>query len=99
MDARWDSGALVTMRRSSLKGRLLTTDRLRETVNLSKKSESVDVGFIRLLPKSRIEEEVAHRWRTRLGKRLGSCVRQLRPGTTLSEMMEWAANVTWGAWT
>ena len=65
-------------------------DCLRETVNPNK-PESVDVGFIRLLFKSRIEEEVAHRWATRLGKLLGPRVMDLRPGTTLSELMKWAA--------
>ena len=50
-----------------------------------------DVEFIRLLFKPRIQEDVAHRWATRLARLLGPSVRHLRPDTTLSELLEWAA--------
>lgn len=46
--------------------------------------------FIRLLFKSRIEEEIAFRWATRLGAILGPQAEQLRPETTLAEMLKWA---------
>lgn len=47
--------------------------------------------FIRLLFKSRIEEEIALRWALRLGAVLGPDAAQLRPETTLAEMLGWAA--------
>ena len=54
------------------------------------KSE-VDVGFIRLLFRSPVEELIAHRWAKRLGRLLGQQIMQLRPDTTLTEMLTWAA--------
>lgn len=52
---------------------------------------AVSLDFIRLLFKSRIEEEIAHRWAMRLGDVLGPQAAQLRPETTLAEMLKWAA--------
>ena len=52
--------------------------------------DDVSVEFIRLLFRSGVEEEVAHRWAFRLEQLLGSRVMQLRPGTTLSELLTWA---------
>jgi hypothetical protein len=54
-------------------------------------TENVSVEFIRLLFRSPVEEEVAHRWALRLARLLGPRVMQLRPGTTLSELLVWAA--------
>jgi hypothetical protein len=54
-------------------------------------AENVDVEFIRLLFRSRVEEEIAHRWASRLGRILGPRVIELRPCTTLSELLVWAA--------
>jgi len=51
----------------------------------------VDVEFIRLFFTSPVEEEIAHRWASRLSKLIGPKVMQLRPDTTLSEMLDWAA--------
>lgn len=52
--------------------------------------EDVSIEFIRLLFISPVEEEVAHRWASRLSKVVGPWVMQLRPETTLSQMLEWA---------
>jgi len=54
-------------------------------------TENVSVEFIRLLFTSRVEEEVAYRWASRLGRLLGPGVIQLRPSTTLAELLRWAA--------
>jgi hypothetical protein len=54
-------------------------------------TKNVSVEFIRLLFRSPVEEEVAYRWAVRLAKLLGPKVMQLRPGTTLSELLVWAA--------
>src|SRR5262245_59219090 len=54
-------------------------------------TQELDVRFIRLLFKSPIEGLIAHRWATRLGKLLGPRVMELRPDTTLSELLRWAA--------
>jgi hypothetical protein len=51
----------------------------------------VDVGFIRLLFKSPVEELIAHRWAKRLAALLGARAMDLRPDTTLSHMLAWAA--------
>ena len=51
----------------------------------------VDVGFIRLLFKSPVEELIAHRWARRLTALLGRRALDLRPDTTLSQMLAWAA--------
>ena len=53
----------------------------------------IDVRFIRLLFRSPVEELLAYRWAQRLGRLLGPRVMQLRPDTTLSEMLAWAAAV------
>jgi hypothetical protein len=53
---------------------------------------SVDVEFIRLFFRESDEEEIAHRWASRLGGLLGPRVMELRPETTLSEMLRWAAS-------
>lgn len=52
----------------------------------------IDLRFIRLLFKSPVEEFIAYQWAKRLGVLLGERVMQLRPDTTLSEMLEWAAS-------
>ena len=54
------------------------------------KSE-VDVGFIRLLFRSPVEELIAYRWAKRLAGLLGQRATQLRPDTTLSQLLTWAA--------
>ena len=51
----------------------------------------VDVEFIRLFFRAPDEEEIAHRWASRLGRLLGPRVLELRPETTLSEMLRWGA--------
>src|ERR1041385_538999 len=51
----------------------------------------VDVGFIRLLFRSPIEELIAFRWARRLAGLLGQRAMQLRPDTTLSQLLTWAA--------
>ena len=55
-------------------------------------AEDVNVEFIRLLFTSRVEEEIAHRWASRLSRLLGPRVLQLRPSTTLSELLFWASS-------
>ena len=50
-----------------------------------------DVRFIRLLFTSSVEELIAYRWATRLSRLLGTRVMELRPDSTLSEMLAWAA--------
>lgn len=52
---------------------------------------AVDVEFIRLFFREPDEEEIAHRWASRLGRLFGSRAMELRPETTLSEMLEWGA--------
>ncbi|HWY77380.1 MAG TPA: hypothetical protein VN281_17295 [Verrucomicrobiae bacterium] len=52
-------------------------------------SDSVD--FIRLLFTSRVQEEIAYRWASRLSKVLGARVASLRPETTLAELLDWAS--------
>lgn len=54
-------------------------------------TEELSVEFIRLLFRSRVQEEVAHRWASRLAGLLGPRITQLRPGTTLAELLNWAA--------
>jgi len=54
------------------------------------KSEA-DVGFIRLLFKSPVEELIAYRWAKRLAGLLGQRAMQLRPETTLSQILAWSA--------
>ena len=54
-------------------------------------SENVNVEFIRLLFTDPIEEEVAHRLALRYARVVGSQALQLRPQTTLADMLKWAA--------
>ncbi len=56
-------------------------------------SQSVEVEFIRLLFINPVEEEIAHRWASRLARVVGPQALQLRPQTTLAEMLKWAAIV------
>src|ERR1041385_4205763 len=51
----------------------------------------IDVEFIRLFFRASDEEEIAHRWASRLGRLVGSRIVGLRPETTLSEMLGWGA--------
>ena len=53
-------------------------------------TDDVNVEFVRLLFRSRVQEEVAHRWASRLARLLGPRIMQLRPGTTLAELLAWA---------
>jgi hypothetical protein len=53
--------------------------------------EDIKVESIRLLFKSPVEEEIAYRWASRLSRLLGQRIMQLRPDTTLSEILKWAA--------
>jgi hypothetical protein len=39
-----------------------------------------------------VEEQIAHRWASRLAALVGAQALQLRPGTTLGEMLRWAAS-------
>jgi len=48
-----------------------------------------DVEFIRLFFRASDEEEIAHRWASRLARVVGLRVMELRPETTLSEMLRW----------
>ena len=52
-----------------------------------------DAGFefLRLRFKSRIEENIALRWALRRGAVVGPQAARLHPGTTLAEMLRWAA--------
>jgi hypothetical protein len=52
----------------------------------------VNMNFVRLLFTNQTEEKVAHRWAQRLAVLLGPAARQLRPETTLDEMLRWAAS-------
>jgi hypothetical protein len=54
-------------------------------------SQNVEVKFIRLLFTNPVEEEIAFRWASRLARLVGEQVRQLRPQTTLTEMLRWAS--------
>jgi hypothetical protein len=54
-------------------------------------NEEVDVEFIRLLFTDPVEEQIAHRWASRFARLVGPRVLQLRPQSTLAEMLEWAA--------
>ena len=48
------------------------------------------MSFIRLFFRAQDEEEIAHRWASRLGKLIGPSILELRPETTLTEMLNWA---------
>jgi hypothetical protein len=52
---------------------------------------NVDIEFIRLFFRASDEEEIAHRWASRLARLVGPRVMELRPETTLSEILEWGA--------
>jgi hypothetical protein len=54
-------------------------------------SKEVNIEFIRLLFRSPVEDEVAHRWASRLSKLIGARIMSLRPDTTLAEILQWAA--------
>jgi len=54
-------------------------------------NRDVEVEFIRLLFTDAVEEEIAHRWASRLARLVGQQALQLRPQTTLAEILEWAA--------
>jgi hypothetical protein len=54
-------------------------------------SRDVDVKFIRLLFTDPVQEEVAYRWASRFARVIGKHALKLRPGTTLAEMLKWAA--------
>lgn len=47
--------------------------------------------FIRLLFIDSIEEAIAYRWASRYAALVGPQAEQLRPATTLTEMLNWAA--------
>src|SRR5688572_16451965 len=49
-----------------------------------------DMSFIRLLFVDAVEEDVAYRWARRLARSLGPQATQLRPQTTLAELLRWA---------
>jgi len=49
------------------------------------------MDFMRLLFTDPAEEQIAHRWALRFANLLGSQALQLRPSTTLAEMLQWAA--------
>jgi hypothetical protein len=54
-------------------------------------NQPVNVEFIRLLFADPVEEEIAHRWAFRFAAVIGAQALQLRPATTLAEMLRWAA--------
>jgi hypothetical protein len=56
-------------------------------------NQNADVEFIRLLFTDPVEEQIAHRWALRFASLVGPRVLQLRPQSTLAEMIEWAAIV------
>src|SRR5258708_4431046 len=51
----------------------------------------IDVEFIRFFFPAPVEEEIAIRWARRLAKLVDGHVLELRPETTLAEMLAWAA--------
>src|SRR5690349_5551485 len=53
--------------------------------------QNVDVEFMRLLFTDAVEEQIAYRWASRFAALFGPWVLQLRPQSTLAEMIEWAA--------
>ena len=54
------------------------------------RSSRQDVDFIRLFFPGSVEEEIAARWASRLALLIGPRIVELRPETTLAEMLEWA---------
>ena len=54
-------------------------------------SQDFDVKFIRLLFTDPVEEEIAYRWASRFARLVGGQASKLRPGTTLAEILRWAA--------
>jgi len=54
-------------------------------------NSKINIEFIRLFFRASDEEEIAHRWASRLGKLIGTRVLKLRPETTLTEMLKWGA--------
>jgi hypothetical protein len=61
------------------------------TTMMRRDQNEVDVRFIRLLFRSPVEELIAYRWAKRLAGLLGQKAMELRPDTTLSELLTWAA--------
>jgi hypothetical protein len=57
----------------------------------SRSDSAIDVRFIRLLFRSPVEELIAYQWAKRLANLLGHRVMQLRPNTSLTEILSWAA--------
>jgi hypothetical protein len=49
--------------------------------------------FIRLLFMDPVEEKIAHRWACRLASVIGAPALNLRPDTTLAQMLDWTASV------
>jgi len=58
----------------------------------SQQDDEVNVEFIRLLFRSRIEEQIAYEWATGLARVIGPQVMRLRPSTTLAEIERWLEN-------
>ena len=54
-------------------------------------NKNLEVEFMRLLFTDPVEEQVAHRWASRFANLVGPQALELRPQTTLAEMLEWAA--------
>ncbi len=54
-------------------------------------NQEINVDFIRLLFTDPVEEKIAYRWACRLAQLVGEQSMQLRPGTTLAQMLSWAA--------
>lgn len=54
-------------------------------------NQNVDVEFIRLLFTDPVEERIAHRWASRFAALVDHQALQLRPQSTLADMLQWAA--------
>ena len=48
-----------------------------------------EVDFIRIFFTDPVEEEIAHRWTSRLARLIGPHIHHLRPDTTLTQMLGW----------
>lgn len=53
--------------------------------------QNMSVDFIRFLFIDPVEKRIAHRWASRLAAVIGAQALQLRPETTLAELLDWAA--------
>jgi hypothetical protein len=56
---------------------------------MAQTARASEVDFIRIFFIDPVEEEIARRWSSRLGRLIGPRIEDLRPDTTLAQMLRW----------